>query len=372
MSRLILFDRSRSTTDWTCPRKRYINYELDGHGIVPSRMALELQTGILLHDSLAAVAQQHVASGNVDIDAIAHKAAAELYAYLTFDVKLEEDKLYAREQAALIEGMLRGFYKHCWPRLNSQYPKILAIEQEMSYEYEGLLFMCKPDLVAVDTNGEIAYIEYKSTSSKKDEWTAQWDTAVQLHATTRAIEASLGEAIGHIVVQGLYKGYESYGKQSSPFCYAYKIGSQPPFAKEQISYEYKAGFRKTPAWELPGSIKTWVDRMPELVLANQFPCTPPIFVNNDMVDDFFAQRNYREHEIDMALGMFNGVDDPEAKRAILNASFPQRFDMCTPGWGRPCEYKRICHGEVDKPLSQGFIQRTPHHAIELEVKDVQE
>jgi len=142
-------------------------------------MALELQMGILLHDSLAAIASQYVDASSVDIDTIAHAAATDLYTYLTFGLKEGDDFLYAREQAALIEGMLRGFYKALLATPNGAIPEDIAIEQEMSYEYEGLLFMCKPDLVAVDTNGEVAYIEYKSTSSKKDEWTAQWDTAVQ-------------------------------------------------------------------------------------------------------------------------------------------------------------------------------------------------
>lgn len=358
---LILVDRSRCVTDWQCPRRRYLNYDYEGKGIAPASAALELQMGIILHDSLAAIATSHP---DVDIDAIAHKAYEDMFAFLMKGSPNEAEKLFAIEQATLVEGLLRGFYKHQWPRLIAQYPKILAIEQEMSYAYGRILYMSKPDLVAVDKNGEVTYIEYKSTSTKREEWIASWETAIQLHSTTRAIEHALGERIGHIVVQGLYKGSYSYGKQGSVFCYCYKRSGQPPFSRDEISYEYKAGFKRFPVWELEGGVKAWVERMPEDVLSEQFPVTPPIFVNDDQVEAFFAQRNVREQEIEMAKGILSVTDDKETHQLVLNTSFPQRFDQCSPAWGKPCPYKRICFGQVDKPLEQGFEWRQPHHAIE--------
>lgn len=363
---LILFDRSRTATDWTCERKRYLNYELDGTGIVPAKEALELAMGTILHDSLAAIATQHP---DIDIDSIAFHAKDQMLDFLTKGLigspERDAKELYATEQANLIEGLLRGFYKHCWPRLINQYPKLLAIEQEMSYNYEGIIFMCKPDLVAATQEGEVVYIEYKSTSSKKEEWVNSWGTAIQLHATTRAIESALNEKISHVVVQGLYKGYESYGKQSSPFCYAYQRYGTPPFSKNEISYEYKAGYRRTPLWEMEGGVKAWVANMPEAILANQFPCTPPIFVNDSLVESFFAQRNIREREIDLALDMLEMPElDSEGKANILDAAFPQKWDACSPAWGRGCPYQRICHGSVPDPLKSGFVKRQAHHQIE--------
>lgn len=359
---LILVDRSRSVTDWRCERQRYLNYELDGKGIVTVNEPIELMMGTALHTGLADIATQWKASGEADIDTIASRAAATVMTALA-----EREPLYMLEQGALVEGLLRGFYRYQWPKLMALYPKILAVEQEMSYEYGSLLFMVKPDLVVADTKGGVVYVEHKSTSSKKDEWVNSWNTAVQLHSTTRAIEHALGEEIDHIVIQGLYKGYYNFGKQNSPMCYANKRPGNPPFSKDEVSYDWRAGFKKSPAWELEGGIKGWVDKMPAHILADQFLMTPPIFVNDDLVENFFAQRLAREQEIQLALQMMDGADD-DTRTHILNTAFSQRFDQCSPAYGKGCPYKRICHGAVPRPLESGFIYRTPHHAHETDAQ----
>ena len=361
---LIPVDRSRTVSDWVCKRRRYLNYELYGRGIVSTNEPLALVMGTIIHTALAEIALATMAMGDVDIDIIAYKAQQDMFAHLSKDVNVEEGLTFAKEQAALVEGLIRGFHRHVWPRMLNQYPKIIAVEQEMPYTYGRLLFMAKPDLVAVDTNGEVVLPEYKSTSSKQDSWINSWATAVQLHSTTRAIEAALGEKISRVVVQGLFKGFLSYSKQNSPFCYAYRKNGQPPFSADQIAYEYKAGLKRFPTWELDGGVKAWVEGMPEDLLANQFPATPPIFVNDDLVESFFAQRNTRETAIHTAMEQLEGETNEPTRTAILNAVFPQTFAECSPAWGTGCPYRRICFGEVTKPLEQGFVLRISHHAPE--------
>jgi hypothetical protein len=196
--------------------------------------------------------------------------------------------------------MIRGFYKHVWPALMSKY-EIVAVEAEMEYPLDPdgqFVFMSKPDLIVRDlASKDLVYLEYKTTSNKKDNWINSWETAVQLHSSIMAAEATLGERPAFVQIVGLYKGYESYGKQSSPFCYAYKKYGNPPFTLDQVAYEFKAGFKRYPTWELEGGLKKWIDDMPESVLANQFPMTPPIIVNEDLVQAFFVQRWHREMEI---------------------------------------------------------------------------
>lgn len=377
-----LYDRSRTTTDWQCPRKRYWQYEHDGKGIVTGNTSLELYLGTTLHDGLAAIAHQQ-RQGAVDIDLIGDTARGQMVQALlnSSDGELE-DFNFANEQAALVEGLLRGFYKQVWTRLMEQYPTILLIEPEMQYHHgtdgkklegedlsKGFLFMAKPDLVLVDREGCVVYFEYKSTSSKREEWVNSWDTAVQLHSTIRAIEATTGAKVTNVVVQGLYKGYESYGKQSSPFCYAYHRAGSPPFVQEETLYEYRAGFKRVPTWELEGGVKRWVENMPEAVLATQFPQTPPIFIKEGLIDNFFRQRAARETEIHLAKSLIEFAgDDEESKRGIMDMAFPQRFDQCYPSYGKPCMFRQLCHGRVENPLTAGFIYREPHHALELEMQ----
>ena len=160
-----------------------------------------------------------------------------------------------------------------------------------------------------------------------------------------------------VQIVGLYKGYESYGKQSSPFCYAYKKAGNPPFTQDAIQYEYKAGFKRIPTWELEGGVKAWVDGMPENVLANQFPMTAPIPINEDLIDSFFKQRLVREMQIAKC-----AQSDPNM--ADLDEFFPQRFDQCQPSFGYACGFKKLCHGYVENPLEDGFVLREPHHELE--------
>jgi len=352
----ILFDRSRTVTDWRCPRARYWGYEYDGKGIVKGTTNLALHTGIVVHDCLAAIATQHP---DVDIDTIAQTAALAMKKSLleASEGEVGADE-FANEQAALTEGMIRGFYLHVWPLLLAQYPIIRHIEKEVTYKYEGLTFMSKPDLILETESGEQVYIEYKTTSSKKEEWINSWDTAVQLHSAVKACEQTLGHAPEAVQIVGLYKGYRSYNKQNSPFCYAYMKKGNPPFTEDVIQYEWKAGLKRYPTWELEGGVKNWVEGMPESVLAGLFPMTPPIFINNDLVEAFFKQRAIREKEI--------AVYEPENKLFTLDRVFPQKWDSCSPGWGHGCEFKKLCHGRADDPLKNGFTYRRAHHELEAE------
>src|ERR1039458_3687699 len=211
MSELRLVDRSRTTCDWQCGRKRYLQYEWGGRGIVSGKTHLELFLGSCLHDALAAIAMQHKA-GAVDIDAIATTAQKHMMESLLVDTNGEVGEIdYASEQACLVEGLIRGFYRHSWNSLITQYPNIIAIEEEVQYKIDdSILFMAKPDLVLADNEGNWHYCEYKSTSSKSENWVNSWATAVQLQSTVKAIEQTLGTMPTSVLVVGLYQGVVSY------------------------------------------------------------------------------------------------------------------------------------------------------------------
>lgn len=358
----MIISRPRAETDWKCPRKRYWNYEYAGQGIVTTNTSIELLMGTVVHDGLAAIAR------GLDIDEIAAAAYQQMVDSLTKPLEDSNDaNEFVHEQATLVEGLVRGFYRSTWPYLKVQYPEILAVEQDMIYNLEsGYKFPAKPDLVVRNEHGEVFYIEYKTTSNKKDNWIQSWNYAVQVHATTKAIEEYVGEPVTAIIVQGLYKGYESYGKQNSPFCYTYYRAGQPPFSSDEFLYEYKAGYKKRPVWEMRGGCKEWVAGMPEHILAEQFPQTPPIYPNRELIDKFFIQREVREIEIAQAIDLISGTTE-EAKQNVLDVVFPQKFDQCSPSFGYGCPYKEICHGNIPEPLSRGWILRDISH--EMKWKD---
>jgi hypothetical protein len=358
-----LIDRTRTVTDWKCPRARYWGYEYQGRGIVKNSTSLELSIGIAVHDALAAIASLTLANAPVNIDEIATATYTQIHDLI---LETQQDLLdrgvgeFAKEQGTLGEGLIRGFYHHVWPKLMQDH-QIVCAEEEMEYplyQSEGLdiIFMTKPDLILENKDGDLIYIEYKTTSTKKEAWINSWDTAVQLHSSVKATEFSLGKLPAAVQIVGLYKGYESYGKQSSPFCYAYTKKGNPPFSQDQVAYEYAPGFKRTPTWEHPGGVKAWIENMPNNVMANQFPMTPPIFVNEDLVARFFKQRLNRELDI---AATHDVVEGP-----MMDIAYPQRFDQCQPSFGWPCQYKTLCHGHVEDPLNSGFVPREPHHQTE--------
>lgn len=361
-----LIDRTRTVADWKCARARYWGYEHEGRGIVRKGSGLALEEGIAIHDALGTIGMLTLNGEAIDIDSIALSNARKVYDSImveTGGVVQTESETFANEQAALVEGLIRGFYKYMWPRLMALYPKIVCVEQEMQYPLAigpdaDYIFMTKPDLIVETPEGELVYIEYKSTSSKKDSWMNSWETAVQLHSSVKATEFSLGKLPSAVQIVGLYKGYESYGKQSSPFCYGYKKFGNPPFTEDSSQYEYKAGFKRFPTWELPGGVAKWVEDMPDSILANQFPLTPQIYVNEELVASFFRQRLIREMEIANFAEPNVGYN--------LDAVFPQKFDQCQPSFGWSCQYKKLCHGYVGDPLTEGFVKREPHHDLERE------
>jgi len=634
----LLFDRSRTVTDWKCSRAFFYNYKLNGKGIVPDGNPIELYLGTTIHDGLAVVADHHLNNGGkVDIDLIADTAREQVRGALSVDgpegqAPSEDDANFASEQGALVEGILRGFYKHVWPGLMKAYPKIVAIEKELTYKYDGLTFMARPDIILEDKDGGIWYVEYKSTASKDARWINSWQTAVQLHSTCRAIEQTLGVKPTGVIVQGLYKGYKclvpetpvltadlkwkpvgdlivgeklaafeeesgnnrsggkslrewreaevlktgranlpcyellledgtkfvcsinhqwltaysgqgmgsatwkttgeirpgltrivkiiepwkglgefdpydagylaaafdgegclasmqfdslgkeyyslglqfsqnnnemlshvkslldkysitwsgndrvkaracqavqlygkikllsflgkirprrllpklnfnqlgmikdlvrkpvkvisktfvgnrevvtlatstetfiangfashnSYDRQNSTFCYAFRKEGNPPFSQSQTLYTYKYGYNRVGTWTLDGGTKSWVEGMDEVLLADQFPTSPPIFINDTLVDAFFKQRAFREREIEMALNMMNAEEDEKVRASILDCSFPQSFDNCTPAYGKGCPYRKLCFGECKDPLKEGFVAREPHHQMEVD------
>jgi hypothetical protein len=64
--------------------------------------------------------------------------------------------------------------------------------------------------------------------------------------------------------------------------------------------------------------------------------------------------------------------NPEGTADVLSVSFPQVFQSCDPYFGKSCAYKKICFGNVQNPLEEGWSFREPHHQLELEQQQQQQ
>lgn len=375
---IIRHSRPRAEADWECPRKLYYLREFDGIGLNPDIESLEMFRGTTLHDAYAAIAYMHQAKpGDVDIDLLATTAQKQMYDNLLKNGEGTDEEIenFASEQACLVEGLIRGYFKHVWPIFLRETPKILWVEKDMIFHHDKdgkanptgrFEFHVRPDLVmASDDESLRVYREHKSTSNKKEKWINSWDKSIQAHATLKAIEQTMGLDLTGIVIQGHYCGYESYGKLSTPIAYAYHRYGNPPFTKTETKYEWSAGFKRYPVWHLEGGVKKWIADMPEEVLMEQFPCTPLIFPDEDLITRFFKQRASRELKVKDASKLLTldfppntGDSGVEAKRQdILDETFPQHFNKCKPAWGFECAFQQLCHGGCNDPLKAGFTYR---------------
>jgi len=88
------------------------------------------------------------------------------------------------------------------------------------------------------------------------------------------------------------------------------------------------------------------------------------------MDAFFAQRAIRHKEIRLATAIIDEAgkdDDEDVVREVLNTSFAQNFDKCTPAWGFSCPFKPLCFGEIGDPLKSGYMWREIHTEIEKQL-----
>src|SRR3990167_2272226 len=116
---------------------RWWQYEFDGKGIVPATSNEAPYLGSAIHDALSAIASFHqLGSDRVDIDVIVEAAWKQVFdAFMESAGEDYNGYILANEQAALVEGMIRGFYRHVWPSLIAEFPTIVLIESEMTYEH---------------------------------------------------------------------------------------------------------------------------------------------------------------------------------------------------------------------------------------------
>lgn len=358
---LIFYDRSRVTTDWACPRRRFWNYEYARRGIAPVKRSIYLEVGDRIHTAMADL----LLDGEVDRVATRQRSIfeANLRGGMV-DRKMDEIKII--EQGTILEGMIRGWDRFYRPLLLRDY-RPLAVEGELFLDHDGCRMMCKPDVVAERvSDSSIWYPEWKTTGSMKREWFAQWGKAVQLHGTAKAIEAHLGRPVAGVIVFGLYKGYESqYGRQESAFGYGY--GPRGGLDDRGLMYRYVNGLSKYPIWETTDS-KTWVEGMPLDVLEKQFGETGPIFLNTHLCERWLRQTAIRERTIREGIERIERAfeeNDQGVALEVLDSVFPQHFDECSPGWGLGCSYADVCWtpGVERDPIRSGlYTWRTPHHA----------
>jgi hypothetical protein len=118
-----------------------------------------------------------------------------------------------------------------------------------------------------------------------------------MHLGARCVEATIGEHVEGVIVQGLWKGTKYKGASRSKLLGGYCRQAIGAVGKTVWRVEHAGGFSYRTALEYDGGITAWIDALPNEVLAEYFPCTPPICPDDEYLDSYVRQRTYREMEI---------------------------------------------------------------------------
>ncbi len=346
-------DRSGAETDDTCGMKYYWNRIAEGNGIVPAREELALVIGKETHEDLATIAEME------DISEESIKQAIE---HITADLT-DEDKLELRKMELLYRrlGWLTAFALYIEPQIRERYEDI-GIEKELILDRDPLFVPCQPDRVLKSRlNGVISYLEYKTTATASYRWQQSWPFAIQLHIGIAAVQEELETPVGFGQIMGLMKGYDdTNGHLRHPYVWAwYNHGAN----KWSADYQRGMDWMPMPVWEYPGGIVEWVKSCGEDVAKQQFPFSAPVFLNERKLTEWCERRLRRQVQIRL-----------NREECLTNLStraivFPRIEKNCRPAFGPACPYLLPCHNAAAElaPLQSGdFINRTPHHDIDIE------
>jgi hypothetical protein len=357
MGRMIplLEDRSGAETDDRCGMRYWFNRKAgpNGKGIVPKKEALALTVGRETHEDLKAIAEME----RVTPEAV-RGLADGLVKGLT-----DQDKQF-REEMELVyrrAGWIIAFGLWVEPVIRAEYENVM-IEDEIILDRGDLWVPITPDrILRKKDSGILVYREYKTTLSSDQKWQQSWRYAIQLHAGIAAAQEELNQKVAYGQIMGLMKGRKSQtdGRLLHPYVWAYYNHQ-----KDEWSHEYKTGsdWIPMPVWEYPGGLYEWVVRLGHEVGKAQFPHSPPVFLDQRMLDDWLNRRRERQRIIKVHA---EAVVKDEKLRGII---FERRTNQCRPPFGDECPYLLPCWNATagEEPLKTGlYIEREPHHEVEV-------
>lgn len=352
---IFLTDRSAAETDDTCGMKLWWErHALEG-GIVPATTAEALAVGIAIHEDMEMLAEME------DIrPEILQAVIDNLLTNLSDSDKLDQKRmeiLYRRLGWFAAWGLFQE------PAIREEWTNV-GIEKELILDRDPLWVQVKPDrlLKNIRQPSFHKYMEYKSSISASKKWLESWRYQIQLHTSLKAVMEESGEDIRYAQVVGFMKG--NYSPTDNRLTHPYVWAYYNEHTKEWTHDYQKArsnSWTPMPVWEYPGGVVEWVQRCNVDVAAGIFPSSPPIFLDNRMLDNWIERRAARERQISQV------KETCKSDERLRNIFFEARTSKCRPAFGDPCPYLSLCWnaGRQRDPLATGdFVKRVPHHDLE--------
>jgi hypothetical protein len=282
----------------------------------------------------------------------------------------------ARDWSALAEGHLRGFVKAVWPRWMAEY-EVVESEKLRSWdtvepEIHGwgpgyptpattYRFRFRQDiLLRSKFNGEVVYIDYKTTSDDSPKWIAHWAKSPQLHSSAYALK-QLGISVDQMLVQGFNKGWKDKktGAPGSIFVKGWVNRQFSMMPEYSYTYQRSKGWEAFSVAEEFDDLGDWVANMPSEIIIAQFPQTGPIMPRDDIAQTWFRQQLIREAEVAEAVRNLQQASSDGEVTSILDRAFRQDFNKCQPSFGYECSFKNLCWvpSVGADPLASGEYKR---------------
>lgn len=427
-------DRSRILANQSCPRLRYWSYEHNGKGIQPVKKSLPLVFGAAFHEGTEMLLDPITwdvptpeGVDRVETETAVRFAKSFLEdAFKASAVDLEEPQTVYNmaEQAAIAEGLIRGWAAHRLPQFMETF-EVLEVEQEgraTLCEAPELVLMFRPDALVRDRiSGDLYVISWKTSSmfakfveekcardmqsmsevwgwtndQEQGNWKEQMgrsnETAVP---STEESPARIEGTIYLFAVKGQRRldEWDGIRKQSTPLAYAWlKEGPTPEENEWSWAFDYATeeinertgkpkhtklgkGWRKVPVWtHYEGGIKQWIDD-----LANQrvqprhlnaleavFPEMLPVSRRASEIDSWRRQTISQELRVQQQTRAVTQAAQvgPEKFREVLDREFPQHTHSCL-AYNSKCSMWDVCWTEAvgADPLASGLYQiRVSNH-----------
>jgi hypothetical protein len=297
-------------------------------------------------------------------------------AYLLGIERTDSNEFFVKEQLFLLECLVRAWVKVRLPVILAEY-EVVSVEEELRWPMDSqIIDMVKCDVILRRrSDGLLFILEFKTTSSAREDWALQWECNTQVLLNTVAVQEMAGEPVGGMLIEGIIKGphrretakrsaFVGMKIQHSPLCYGYMSPGG------DIYSDYHYGWDKVALWDHT-TPKAWVDHfsMEELDTLFFRPVGPIKPKPQDLMSvrrQVVAQEKKVARDVEKVLGKIIPLEPLPNE---LDEEFPKNYSHCLRYFGYPCSYMDLCYtGAVaEDPVGSGkYRWRRPHHIEEGE------
>ena len=314
--------------DESCGRRYWLSHLEAGHGIEAKSQVVPRLMDEATHADLRELSiMEDISAPTIQTiidDILEHLSAEERQ-----DVEKME-LLYRRL------GWFAAFALFMEPELRTNYEPV-PVSPVLMLDRDPLWTLISPDrLLKSLASGETVYREYVpfgcGVSQRK--WLQSWEHNIRLHLSITAINDGDVE-VTYGQVMGLNKGFNSLidNRLVHPYVWGYRNIETKAWSTTRRG---DAEWELVPVWTYPDGLVAWVKLCGEEVAKGQFPLSPPVYLDKELVTSWSSRRLHREREI-------NSIKAVAKDNVYLQSiHFPKITGNCCPADAPDCSFLARC------------------------------